>query len=121
MTEEKKNPDDQTNEPIDLTKIEDADIKSMNAADLAEFCGDQGLKKKGRKEELIARLMTKKYGQSGRYIQGLTKCRFCQADVVVTGTKKQPDGEGKTMITRQIKCRGKHSHRYPLKEIVKAD
>ena len=113
--------DSNDNTPVDLAKIEDADIQAMSAKDLAELCEDQPLQKKGNKKTLMERLFLKKHGQSSQYVMLMTKCKICHAKVRVTNTKKKPMGDGRTLVTRTVKCRGKHCHTYALKNIVKPD
>ena len=116
MTEQNEN-----EKPIDLKTIEDSEIEEMKSKDLAELCADQGLKKKGDKKTLIGRIFLKKYGRGSKYVGLMTKCKVCGAKVRVTSTKTQPMEDGRTMITRGIKCYGRHCHTYTLKETIKAD
>ena len=118
MTEKNENPTETKTEPIDLSTISDADIKAMKVDDLKELCEDQQLPKGGVKKDMVKRILLAKHGRSDKYVGANTICKVCPAKVVVTGTKSEPTTDGKTLITRQMKCRGKNTHRYPLKEII---
>ncbi len=116
MTEQNQN-----ETPIDLKTIQDSEIEAMTGKDLAELCEDQGLAKKGNKKTLIGRIFLKKYGRGNKYVGLMTKCKVCGAKVRVTGTKKESMDDGRTMVTRGIKCYGKHAHTYTLKNPIAAD
>ena len=97
------------------------DLQKMDVNKLRGRCKAAGLSGKGAKDALIERLRPRVRRITRRYIEGVTTCAYCPADIMVTGTDKQPMADGRVMVTRQIKCKGKHNHKYPLKETVSAD
>lgn len=99
-----------------LETLSDEEIKDMSAQKLSDLCKDEDLVQKGTKNDKIKRLFLKKYGISDRYVNLMTKCRVCHHAVRVIGTdtKKLPDG--RTFVTRNVKCIGRHRHTYPIKE-----
>ena len=57
--------------------------------------------------------------KGGRFLGGGTaKCEVCNLPAQVKSTKKTEMPDGRTLVTRQMKCTGRHGHTYPLKEIV---
>ena len=94
------------------------ELKKLNKKRLAAICKKEGLPSSGTKDELINRLIAKRFGTSRRYVGPLTTCKVCGAGVFVKSTEQNPLGDGRMMVTRHIKCKGKNAHRYPLKEIV---
>ncbi len=97
------------------------DLQKMGVDGLRGQCKKAGVSAKGGKDALIERLRPRVRRITKRYIEGVTTCAYCPADIQVTGTEKQPMPDGRVFVVRQIKCKGKHHHKYPLKETVKAD
>ena len=97
------------------------DLQKMSIANLRSRCAAAKMSVAGDKEELIERLRPKVGRITRQYIEGVTTCAYCPADIVVVGTDKQPMPDGRVLVVRQIKCKGRHNHKYPLKELVKAD
>lgn len=104
-----------------LATLSDEDIKAMTGKKLTALCKLEELKQKGTNDDKIKRLFLKKYGRSDKYVNLMTKCRICNHRVLVTGTDKKKLDDERLLITRSVKCTGRHRHTYPLKEIIKAD
>ena len=94
------------------------EIEDLSAKDLKRLCREESLSTDGKKEDMSARLIIQKGGITDRYAGQLTRCKVCRAPVRVTGTNNKPTASG-TVVTRQIKCRGKHCHTYPLAEVAR--
>lgn len=112
---------DQGEETKPLAELSDDDIKNMKKIPLQALCRKEQLSPSGNKDELVDRLMLKKYGRSDRYYNTMTKCRICSSAVSVNGKKTEPMKDGRILVTRQIKCKGKHHHTYPLKDIIERE
>lgn len=56
-------------------------------------------------------------GQPGKHTHGRTPCEICRKPAKVTVTKRKKMADGRTLVTRTMKCTGKHKHTYPLKNI----
>jgi len=97
------------------------DLKKMGVDKLRGCCKKEKVSAKGDKDDLIERLRPKVRRITKQYIEGVTVCGYCGADIGVRGTSKEPLANGRVRVTRQIKCRGKHGHKYPLTEIARAD
>jgi len=108
----------ETIEQLKLADIEAGQIETLKVEHLRKLCKVEGIKISGKKGELVKRLLLKKSGQSTSYTGQLTKCRICGSPVRVTGTNRKTLGDGRILVTRQIRCAGRHKHTYPLKEIV---
>ncbi len=93
-------------------------LTELTVAQLRQMCKDEGLAALGNKAELVKRLSIKKFGPSDTHEPARTKCKFCSAQVRVTGTHRDKMKDGRTMVTRQVRCAGRHRHSYPLKNIV---
>ena len=119
-SQESSGPEDPPEEKR-LADLTDEDLKGMKKTPFQELCRTEELSPSGNKEELLDRLMLKKYGLSNQYVNTMTKCKVCSAAVHVTGTKKTPLKDGRILWTRQIKCRGRHHHTYPLKDILQQE
>jgi len=58
-------------------------------------------------------------GVTNRFVgAGMDKCCICGLKAHVVKVQKEEMEDGRMLITRQIKCTGKHRHTYPMKEIV---
>ena len=101
-----------------LTQIPLEKLTQMLVAELKDLCKSEGLPMKGKKADLLKVLKAKKLGGDSNYVPGQTLCRFCREPVDVTGTKRRDLEDGRFLVIRQLRCRGKRSHRYPTKEIV---
>ncbi len=91
-------------------------IERLGVKELRRLCGEENLSTDGKKEDFAARLIIQKGGITDRYAGQLTRCKVCRSPVRVTGTTSKAIASG-TLVIRQIKCRGKHCHTYPLKEL----
>ncbi len=92
-------------------------IGELTYPELKSMCKQQGLNGAGKKVELIKRLTIARDGQAEKHVNGWTKCQVCSAQAVVKGTTRTPMDDGRTLVTRQMQCRGKHRHNYPLKSV----
>lgn len=101
-----------------LATLDDTAIKAMNGKELAALCKLEELPQKGSKDDKLKRLFLKKYGQSDKYVNLMTKCNICQQAVQVQKTDSKPMQDGRTLVTRYVKCVGVRHHTYPLKNIV---
>ena len=105
---------------VTLAEIKTEELPKMKVAELRELCKAEGLSSSGIKKELLKRLLTKKLGRSDRFVGDLTKCRYCGSLVRVIGTDTKVISDEKTLVTRSVRCSGKHRHAYQLKEIIPA-
>jgi len=103
---------------VKLSDVKAGDIGEMKMNQLRELCRIEEMKVGGSKKELIDRLLIKKTGRSDRYAGQQTCCRICGARVIVKGTDSKTLDDGRTVVTRNIRCLGRHKHTYPLKEIL---
>lgn len=101
-------------EKTNFAKMSFIELKRI-AAKMAIRTGDLD---GGDKERLVKRIILKKFGQSKKYIPGLTACQVCGEEVRVKGQSRDVE-DGQMIVTRTVKCTGKHAHTYPLKEIYK--
>jgi len=87
--------------------------------ELRRMCREKGLPTGGTKKELSQRLLTEATAGTDRFAgAGTLKCKVCSLTVKVTSTQKTTLEDGRTLITRQVKCTGKHGHTYSLPEIL---
>ena len=112
--------DDQTitKEKVSLADISLGELKRMPAKGLRSLCKAEEMTTDGKKKELFDRLCAKKFGRTKRYVGKETRCAFCGKGVMVKSTKSETINDGRTLVIRNIKCRGRNSHTYPLKELV---
>jgi len=94
-----------------------SDVAELKYGELQTLCKQRGLSGFGKKAELIKRLTIVKEGHIDRHVHGRTKCRVCAAQTMVTGTTRATMPDGRVLVTRKMKCIGKHRHTYPLKSI----
>ena len=106
---------------VKLSDVKAGDIGEMKINQLRELCRIEEMKVGGSKKELIDRLLIKKTGRSDRYTSQFPKCRVCGAKVIVKGTDRKPLDDGRTLVTRNIRCIGKHRHTYPIKELLSTE
>lgn len=104
-----------------LPELTNQNIEALTVKELRELCVLEQLPVSGNKSDLTRRLLLKKNGEPKRFAGAATKCRICGAEVSVTGTKTKQTKDGRRLVTRMIKCKGKHRHTYPLKEKIGAD
>ncbi len=108
----------ETTSVIELSEIGIDKLKALGKKQLAAICRAEDLPCSGKKSDLVNQLIAKKFGTSKRYVGSLTTCKVCAAGVMVKGTRTEPMDDGRVMVIRQIKCKGKNAHRYPLKECL---
>lgn len=109
-----------------LAEISTEGLGKRTKAYLAGLCRSAGLPDDGLKAELIERLTGAKEsrvpglrpGDAG-HVHGRTRCRYCGAGVRVMRTARQELEDDRTLITRYVRCNGRHQHSYPIKEIEK--
>ncbi|HUW18257.1 MAG TPA: hypothetical protein VMW16_03060 [Sedimentisphaerales bacterium] len=96
-------------------------LAKLKINELRHLCEEEGLETGGKRMDLFKRLFVQKTGRSDTFSPANTKCRICNEPVKVTGTQRRQLTEGRTLVTRQIRCTGKHRHTYPLKEIIQPE
>ncbi|UCE67562.1 MAG: hypothetical protein JSU85_05995 [Candidatus Zixiibacteriota bacterium] len=94
------------------------ELKGLGSKALKKLCLAEELDADGGKDELFARLCVKRFGRGKRYIGQQTQCVICGAKVMVRNTKTDIQPDGRKLIVRSIRCKGRHQHTYPLKELV---
>jgi len=98
----------------DLTE---SDIKTAPYQTLRRWSVEAGLGAAGKASDIARRLIVALTGTTKKHTHGLTKCDICGHPVVVASTQRTPIDDGRTLVTRYMRCKGKHRHTYPLKEI----
>ncbi len=112
-------PETETTPELDTSKtFEKAELNDLTVTSLKEICIVRRVSAAGKKAELVDRIMKSQGAITDRWVQGLTVCKVCRQKVTVRKTSKSPLSEGRTLITRNVRCTGRHRHRYPLKEVV---
>jgi len=102
---------------LDAMDAEEIAASSINV--LRALCKAERLKAGGGKGDLAARLIAKKQGVSDRYVgPPLTRCKVCSEQVSVRRTQRIPQDDGRVLVIRDVKCRGRHGHTYKLSEVV---
>ena len=96
------------------------ELKELKMNPLRKLCKDVGLLASGKKKELLDRLILKKQGVSERFVGSLTICHICSAKVRIRNTSRREMEDGRVMVTRTVRCLGKHNHTYPLKEVIES-
>lgn len=105
-------------EESSLMKVSLEAIQKLGVAALKKHCADHGMDKSGKRPELLDKVLAIRFGRTRMYVGAETRCSVCGKEVSVKGTRKEAMGNGKTLVTRTVKCRGRHGHTYPLKNIV---
>lgn len=121
MSDDKGMVEQTTTETVwNLASVAIAEIDEMPVDELKELSKIEGLPVTAKKRaELIRQLKTKKIGRDDRYSgRGQTKCCVCGAPVTVKGTIRTTLEDGRILVTRNVRCQGKHKHTYPLKDII---
>ena len=100
-------------------------IKDVTTADLRILCEKEGITDTAMRRTMIAALdllAARKVENAtvvvGRYAGKATRCGICGYPVMVNGTRRDEMPDGRSMITRSMKCLGPGNHRFPLKEIT---
>jgi len=94
-----------------------AELGRKTVPELQTLAQAAGLGTGGRKGDLLARLRAAKSGGAAGYVPGKTLCTVCKAPTDVKGTKTEEMEDGRILVTRYLRCRGKHRHSYPQREI----
>jgi len=107
---------------VGLEEIAAKDLPEMTVRQLQELARAEGVPADGNKAELVKRLAAHKQGRSDRHMHGQTICQIagCGERMRVMHTERQDMGDGRVLITRQMRCMGRRRHTYPLTEIVSA-
>ena len=103
---------------LKLENFTDPQLKELSHRDLIELSKNEEISWNHSAEQLVANLICKKHGQSQKYICRRTICKFCGAPIRVMGTQRKTMEDGRVLVTRSVKCIGRHRHSYPLKEII---
>jgi len=104
----------------DKNRIEE--IKDLNVNELKAECRAEKLPTTGDKQTLAKRVKVNKMGSATKFTGGgMVKCKICNMPAGVRKVIRKKMDDGRIMVTRQIRCTGRHGHTYPLSEIVKAD
>ena len=96
-------------------------LAKLNINELRHLCKEEGLETGGEKGVLLKRLIVQKTGRSDRFISTKTRCKICCEPAKVVSTRRRELSNGRILMTRQLRCTGKHRHTYPLKEIIKPE
>jgi len=98
----------------------EADIAAADYHTLRRWSISADLGADGKSADIRERLTAAISGASGpqgKHTHGRTPCEICGKPARVTNTKRTKMADGRTLVTRQMKCTGKHKHTYPLKKI----
>lgn len=98
-----------------FAEVTEADIKVAPFQMLRRWSIAAGLGGAGNAEQIRRRLVAKVSGTVGTHTHGKTQCCICPALAKVTGNKRYPQKDGRTLLVRQMKCAGKHGHTFTLK------
>lgn len=116
--EELKTNEEQVEAPLPVLADMDWDEVMKLALDrLRQLCRAEKLDATGKKQDLLDRLNSKKNAGRGRFVQGVTRCCVCGANLHVRKTATSREGD-RLYIVRQVRCNGKHAHTYPIKDLI---
>lgn len=104
-------------EEIDKKGFMDMSLEMLSGLSdkaLKKLCKSEGMTTDDGKLDRFNRLYAKRFGRTKRYIGTDTRCQFCGVPILVKGTVKEPQADGRVLVTRSVKCVGKHHHIYPL-------
>jgi membrane-bound inhibitor of C-type lysozyme len=88
--------------------------------ELRKMCQAKGLPADGTKKELVKRLTVATTASTNKFTgNGTLKCQICNLAVKIVNTKRKTLQDGRVLVTRQVKCTGKHGHTYSVPEILK--
>lgn len=96
-------------------------LAKLKINEMRRLCEEEGLETGGKKTDLFKRLFVQKTGRSDTFSPANTKCKICSEPVKVTRTQRQQLTDGRILVTRQVRCTGKHRHTYRLKEIIRPE
>ena len=103
-------------EPKALADMSLEDLEGMSDKALKKLCKAEDMVTDGVKGERFNRLYAKRFGLTSRYIGADTRCQFCAEKVRVRNTAKEQQADGRILVTRSMKCVGRHHHIYPLSQ-----
>lgn len=106
---------------IALKEITIEQLKKFNTNELRHLCKKERLETVGPKQVLFKRLLVQKTGRSDKFTPARTKCVICFEPVKVVRTQRKELADGCILVTRQVRCTGRHRHTYPLKEIERSE
>lgn len=101
----------------DATELDIERINQLGFNALRQLCKDEGLSTRGKKAELIQRLIVKKVDNTSRFVPGLTKCKFCPNPVHVLRTDRHKSGDA-IILNRTVRCKGRRRHTYQMTERI---
>jgi len=109
-----------TSKPIKpYGEVTEADIREATYPTLRAWSIEAGFGAAGKSHTLRHRLITdKRPGTTKTHTNGRTDCQVCGSPALVKKKVEEEMDDGRTLITRSMRCTGKHRHSYPLKEIV---
>jgi len=101
-----------TTEPLTEDEIAAADFQALRRMSKAA-----GLGVSGKADEIRGRLLDALARTTKTHTNARTRCKTCLAPVVVRNTRRTKMDDGRTLVTRSVRCTGKHRHTDTLKEI----
>ncbi len=102
--------------PKALADMSLEDLEGMSDKALKKLCKEEDMVTDGKKEERFNRLYAKRFSLTKRYIGAETCCQFCGEKVRVKNTAKEQQADGRILVTRSMKCVGRHHHTYSLSQ-----
>ena len=92
-------------------------LNGLTAAALADLCKKASLPVKGKKADLIKRLLDQRLGGRQRAIPNHTLCQFCGCPAYITHSKVAGWlKDGRYIKQYRIQCSGPRGHRYTIKQ-----
>lgn len=104
----------------DLTSLTVLQIERLSRRDLIHLCRDNSLDIKGTRPELIERLLI--YNASSPIMAPIPMprpCNVCGSDTRICNTRRRLLSNGDILISRCVRCEGKHHHKYELVDVEK--
>jgi len=93
------------------------DLGSLGAGQIARLARAYGLPTSGTKSEVIRRLTAARSGGVAGYVPGQTLCSICREPCKVTSTDRSRMADGRLLVTRYLRCTGRHHHTSVVREI----
>jgi hypothetical protein len=98
-----------------LSTLEPQEIEACNINQLKYLCKTEKLSESNNADDMVQRLILKKYGVSSKFVSESTKCQFCKSQVKVLNVRIEQENKA-VVIVRRIKCAGPRCHIYQLRE-----